>query len=208
MGEGAQSLSADAEFEAQLAVLRPALMKYAFWLCRSRSVAEGLVQETMLRAWRSRGQLRDPRALKGWLLTICRREHARAFERRQVPTICIDDVPDDAQPVVEDVDPAQISEVRKAILALDPLYCVPLIMQVIEGRTTAEIAAHLGVPRQTILTRLFRARGLLRERLRPIAVRQGRRRQVSGESDDPVPTPNRDGSGYWLSPAVSGRAPA
>ena len=163
-------------------MLRPALMKHAFWLCRSRSAAEGLVQETMLRAWRSRDQLRDPHALKGWLLTICRREHARAFERRQVLTVCIDDVPDDAQPVVEDADPAEITEVRKAILALDPLYCVPLIMQVIEGRTTAEIAARLGVPRQTILTRLFRARRLLRERLQPIAVRQGRRRRVTAKS--------------------------
>lgn len=155
----------DGEFAAQLERLRPALIKHAFWLCRSHSEAEGIVQEAMLRAWRSRAQLRDPQALKGWLMTICRREHARAYERRRIPTVCIDDLPLDAQPLIDDGDCVEMVEIRKAVFELDEMYRVPLIMQIVDGLSTAEIAARLGVKLQTILTRLFRARRLLRQRL-------------------------------------------
>lgn len=164
----AQAASNDGEFAEKLEALRPALMKHAFWLCRSRSVAEGIVQEAMLRAWRSRAQLRDAGALKGWLITICRNEHARTFERKRVPTVCLDDLPADAQPLVDDGDAVEVAEIRRAILELDEMYRVPLIMQVVDGRSTAEIAEHLGIKLQTILTRLFRARRLLRQRLGPI----------------------------------------
>ena len=48
--------------EEQLARLlesfRPDLMRFAFWLARDRAVAEDVVQETMLRAWRARNELR------------------------------------------------------------------------------------------------------------------------------------------------------
>lgn len=175
-----QSSSNDDDFAAQLEALRPDLMKHAFWLCRSRPVAEGLVQETFLRAWRSRAQLKDPGALKGWLITICRREHARVFERKQLPTISFEDLPPDGQPLVEDADVAEMAEVRKAIDALDAMYRVPLLMQVVEGRSTAEIALCLGLPQQTILTRLFRARRRLREKLQPIVSRAAQTRRVSG----------------------------
>lgn len=175
-----QSNISDDDFAAQLEALRPELMKHAFWLCRSRPVAEGLVQETFLRAWRSRAQLQDPGALKGWLITICRREHARAFERRQLPTISFEDLPPGGQPQVEEHDAAELAEVRKAIDELDDMYRVPLLMQVVEGRSTAEIACHLGVRLQTVLTRLFRARRRLRERLQPVVSRAGPTRRFSG----------------------------
>ena len=49
--------------EEQLARLlesfRPDLLRFAFWLARDRAVAEDVVQETMLRAWRARNKLRE-----------------------------------------------------------------------------------------------------------------------------------------------------
>lgn len=96
---------------------------------------------------------------------ICRHEHARLYERRQLPTIDIDSLLPGQVPVVEDGDPVELVEIRNAVFGLDEKYRVPLVMQVLEGRSTAEIAAILRVPRQTVLTRLFRARRLLRERL-------------------------------------------
>lgn len=189
-----QSHSNDDDFAAQLEALRPDLMKHAFWLCRSHPVAEGLVQETFLRAWRSRAQLKDPGALKGWLITICRREHARVFERKQLPTISFEDLPPDGQPLVEDHDVAEMAEVRKAIDELDDRYRVPLLMQVVEGRSTAEIAVHLGLPLPTVLTRLFRARRRLRERLQPIVSRAGQTRRVSGADRAQAAAKNPSGS--------------
>jgi len=55
--------------------------RYAFSLSRDRSFAQDLVQETVLRAWRSLGSLKDEKAAKTWVFTILRRGHARCFER-------------------------------------------------------------------------------------------------------------------------------
>lgn len=156
---------ADSTFATELEASRSVLLRYACRLSRDRSTAECAVQATLLRAWRSRAQLRDRSALQGWLLKICRREHARLYERKQLTTIDIDSLQPEQMPAVEDGDPVELADIRNAVLGLDDKYRVPLLMQVLEGRSTAEIAAILGVPRQTVLTRLFRARRLLRQRL-------------------------------------------
>src|SRR5215510_10694524 len=64
--------------------LRPELLRFACWLARDRSVAEDIVQEALLRAWRSRAELKDAAAVRPWLLTIVRREHARLYERKRL----------------------------------------------------------------------------------------------------------------------------
>src|ERR1044072_5826334 len=64
--------------------LRPELVRCAFWLARDSSIAEGIVQEALLRAWRSRAELKGAAAVRPWLLTIVRREHARLYERKRV----------------------------------------------------------------------------------------------------------------------------
>lgn len=144
--------------------LRPDLMRFAFWLSRDRAVAEDVVQETMLRAWRARSELRDSTAARSWLLTIVRREHARLHERKRLPTIDLDEcvARQDVQLAFNDVDP-QVEELRRAILALPDEYREPLVMQVLGGFSTAEIAAELGLSAAAVLTRLFRARHKLRD---------------------------------------------
>jgi RNA polymerase sigma-70 factor (ECF subfamily) len=50
----------------------PRVYRFALRLTGSRQEAEDLAQETLLKAWRSRGQLRDARTTVVWLFTICR----------------------------------------------------------------------------------------------------------------------------------------
>ena len=78
-------------FARLLETLRPDLVRFAFWLARDRAVAEDVVQETLIRAWKSREELKDPAAARPWLLTIVRREHARLYERKRLPTVDVDD---------------------------------------------------------------------------------------------------------------------
>ena len=70
-------------YEELVHIYHSELYRFAYWLCRDQTIAEDLVQETFLRAWRALDSLQDQQAAKPWLLTILRRENARRFERKQ-----------------------------------------------------------------------------------------------------------------------------
>ena len=63
------------QFEGLVRAHSGELYRYAYWLCGQDALAQDLVQETFLRAWRSLDALRDDVAAKAWLATILRREH-------------------------------------------------------------------------------------------------------------------------------------
>jgi RNA polymerase sigma-70 factor, ECF subfamily len=142
--------------------LRPDLFRFAFWLARDREVAEDVVQEALLRAWRSREALAEGAAAKPWLLTIVRREHARLYERKRFETVQVDELVGSESPELGVAEDQELLNVRRAIFALDDDYREPLVMQVLLGHSTEEIAIELGLTRGAVLTRLFRARQKLR----------------------------------------------
>lgn len=142
--------------------LRPDLLRFAHWLARDRSIAEDIVQESLLRAWRSRDALKDAAAARPWLLTIVRREHARLYERKRLELVPLEEVVDShAGPRVAEPD-GDLFTLRHAIMRLPLDYREPLLLQVIGGFSTAEIARELSLSSTAVLTRLFRARNKLR----------------------------------------------
>jgi RNA polymerase sigma-70 factor (ECF subfamily) len=145
--------------------LRPDLFRFAFWLARDREVAEDVVQEALLRAWRSREALAEGAAAKPWLLTIVRREHARLYERKRFDTVQVDELVGSESPELGVAEDQEVLHVRRAIFALEDDYREPLVLQVLLGHSTDEIAEQLGLTRGAVLTRLFRARQKLRQRL-------------------------------------------
>jgi RNA polymerase sigma-70 factor (ECF subfamily) len=152
-------------FARLLESLRPDLLRFAYWLARDRAVAEDVVQETLIRAWKSRGELKDPAAARPWLLTIVRREHARLYERKRLPTVDVDDAEIQADPALasnSSEGEVGLEDLRRAILRLPDEYREPLVMQVLGGLTTTEIGKELGLTQAAVLTRLFRARNKLR----------------------------------------------
>jgi RNA polymerase sigma-70 factor (ECF subfamily) len=156
----------EAAFASLCDALRPDLFRFAFWLARDRGVAEDVVQEALLRAWRSRESLADAAAAKPWLLTIIRREHARLFERRRHETVPLDELVADGSPelAADDTDQETL-DLRRAIFALEADHREPLVMQVLMGLSTQEIADQLGLTQAAVLSRLFRARQKLRAAL-------------------------------------------
>lgn len=153
----------DRQFEQWLATLRPDLLRFALWLARDRAVAEDVVQESMLRAWKARGELSDPAAARPWVLTIVRREHARLYERKRLEVTDVDALVASDDPQLAAADQQALGELRGAILRLPDEYREPLVMQVLGGFSTREIATELGLSQAAVLTRLFRARDRLRE---------------------------------------------
>jgi RNA polymerase sigma-70 factor (ECF subfamily) len=154
--------SAAAPFSRLLEMFRPDLLRFAFWLARDRSVAEDVVQETLIRAWKSQNELKDQAAARPWLFTIVRREHARLYERKRLPTVDVEEVEALGDPALASDGDAGLVDLRRAILQLPDEYREPLVMQVLGGFTTAEISAELKLTQPAVLTRLFRARNRLR----------------------------------------------
>jgi len=151
-------------FEALVRALSADLYRYAYWLCHNRSVAEDLVQETYMRAWRSFAHLQNEKSAKAWLITILRREHARLYEKHRPEMVNIDDTTLFAEGETQE----QLAEQRmlqKAIAQLELEFREPLLLQLIGGFTTSEIAELLALNQNTVLTRLYRARNKLKQLL-------------------------------------------
>lgn len=149
-------------FEQLCGPLRADLYRFAFWLARDPGVAEDVVQETLLRAWRSLDSLTEDDAAKPWLLTIARREHARLHERKKLETVDVDALEAAEDPALAARDELESGDIRAAILSLPEDYREPLVLQVLMGYSTDEIARHLGLTNGAVLTRLCRARQRLR----------------------------------------------
>ena len=79
-------------FDELVTVFHQDMYRYAAWLSRDRTIAEDVVQEALLRAWKSLDSLREDASAKHWLLTIVRRENARYFERRRLDTVHVDNL--------------------------------------------------------------------------------------------------------------------
>jgi RNA polymerase sigma-70 factor, ECF subfamily len=154
--------SRHAKFQALCQALRPDLLRFAFWLSRDRALAEDVVQESLLRAWKAQDALLNEKAMKPWLLTIVRREYARTFERKRLPTVDIDELVAREEPLLARDEDQEVTEIRRAMFALPEDYREPLVLQVLMGYSTAEIAAELNLSQPAVLTRLFRARNQLR----------------------------------------------
>ncbi len=159
---------ADAEREKRYENLVQAysswLYRYAYWLAGDSSTADDLVQETFLRAWRFLDSLKEESSAKSWLTTILRRENARRFERKQLEysdveldTIPMESIDFDTRP--------EIIALRVALKRLPANYREPLILQVLEGYTLEDIAEIMSLPRNTVATRLHRARQKLKQQL-------------------------------------------
>jgi len=154
--------ASQAQFDALVRATSGDLYRFAYWLCRQEALAQDLVQETYLRAWRAMDELRDTAAAKPWLMTILRREHARLFERKALPTDNLDDV------VIDDRDgrtPEETGDdalLRAAMQRLEPKYREPLLLQVLGGFSCDEIARELDLSPAAVMTQLFRARQKLK----------------------------------------------
>jgi RNA polymerase sigma-70 factor (ECF subfamily) len=173
-----------------------ALYRTAFRLTGNKLGAEDLVQETYLRAWRSRSQLQNTSGVQPWLFRILRttfidqlrRESSRpklvtdiekmlnAYEQLAPPEIF--DVKDRAQ-----LDDLMDQEVVRAIAELPDDERLALLFQAVGNLTYREISEALECPVGTVMSRLHRAKRWLRLRLAAYAEQRGFIRSTSGKED-------------------------
>jgi RNA polymerase sigma-70 factor (ECF subfamily) len=159
--------------------------------------ANDLVQESLLRAWRSFSLARGRTYQRAWLFTILRnvaREWHRAGKRRVRLVPC----PNSELTEIASSDPGgpfcQLSgmdesrfreflddRIVAALEALEPRFREVVVLSVAGGLSYREIAEVLGCPVGTVMSRMARARRTLREQLAEFA--QPRRRARRAEHD-------------------------
>ncbi|MCD6508391.1 sigma-70 family RNA polymerase sigma factor [Candidatus Poribacteria bacterium] len=151
----------------------------------NKETAEDLTQEVYLRVWRSLGRLKSPKAFVTWLHRIAMnvyRDWSKSASHRleemrvgmQVQGQDDDPENDEGLDLIPSPHPLPDEEtlrgemkdvIERAISSLPEKYRAVVIMHHIEGLGLKEIAKSLDVAQGTVMSRLARARAMLRERL-------------------------------------------
>jgi RNA polymerase sigma-70 factor, ECF subfamily len=179
-------LPAVKSFEQQALPHLDAAWSLAFWLMRDRADAEDVVQDAYVRALRGFAGFRGD-AIRPWLLAIVRNVAWRALAVRRRTTNNV--IPIEAAftqggeanpeplPIASGEPSAETRMIEagdqallyQALDAVTPLFREVLVLREIEDMSYAEIAAVLGVPQGTVMSRLSRARAELRLRYKDVA---------------------------------------
>jgi RNA polymerase sigma-70 factor (ECF subfamily) len=167
-----------------------ALYRLAFRLTANAATAEDLVQETYLKAFQAFGSLRDPTAVRPWLLQILNRlvtdryrsatrevplEETAGLDRFSLYDRIADEDPFPYSDRLHDDFLAQFQDedVRRALAALPEVYRVPLVLIYAEEMSYRDLAKTLGCPLGTVMSRLYRGRKALERELWACAKRRG-----------------------------------
>lgn len=159
------------DFEARVLPHLDAAYNLARWLLRDAAAADDVVQDACLRAMRYLGALRDGDA-RPWLLGIVRNLcfDRLAQQRSGPPLVELED--DDAlqSPApAASADPLRQSARRRerelidrALRALSPPFREVIVLREMEELSYEAIAEVVGIPVGTVMSRLSRARALMR----------------------------------------------
>ncbi len=134
---------------------------YARRLTSSGADADDAVQNALLLAWQRLPTLREPAAVRGWLMRITGR-CATDLVRRRHPVGDLDAVVDASAPDPEPDERAETNDALRALAValaeLPPLQRMSWVLREVGGESYGEIAGQLGVPVSTVRGALARAR--------------------------------------------------
>jgi RNA polymerase sigma-70 factor (ECF subfamily) len=143
------------------------LYRYAYRMTGRHQIAEDLLQETFMEAWRFIDKQRDRSRARAWLFQILRYRHAhyRRDNAKDRQTVALtenagDHPPDNAQPPLERLSEQDAMQI--ALGSLSPILRQTFLMVFSQGLTCRETSQTLGVPIGTVLSRLDSARKSLR----------------------------------------------
>lgn len=149
------------------------LYRFAFSLAGNADDAGELTQEAFARLVTKGDQLRDCSKVKGWLFTTLYRIYL-GWKRRETrhPHLEITSVEEELPPVTPDlVDKLENEALLQSLLGLEDRYRLPLTLHYFENLSYTEISGLLDVPVGTIMSRLARAKEMMRKSLSAKSIR-------------------------------------
>lgn len=157
----------EADYEQAVNSFYEGLYRFAHSLAGNADDAGELTQETYARLLAKGGQLRDRSKVKAWLFTTLYRIYL-GWKRRETrhPHFEITSVETELPPVTPDlVDRLENEAVGQSLLEIEERYRVPLALYYFDNHSYEEISELLDVPIGTIMSRLSRAKELMRQSL-------------------------------------------
>ncbi len=160
------SLSAqdDAAFKTELAALIPHLRAFGRSLCGNPDLADDLVQETMLKAWKARGQYQPGTSMRSWAFVILRNSFLSQMRRNKFHGE-YDELTAERILVSKDEqsDHLHLGDLQRALLQLPLQQREALILIGAGGITYEDAAAICDCAVGTMKSRVSRARTALEE---------------------------------------------
>jgi RNA polymerase sigma factor (sigma-70 family) len=160
-----------AGFEELAIPLFDSLYNFAGWLTKNQNDAEDLVQETYLKAFRSYASFEPGTNFRAWIFQILKNTFLGScskLERRM--TLAMDSEEDlpttSATPESLLIGLSDIEAIRSAIEQLPVIFREVILLSDVEDVSYREIAEILSIPIGTVMSRLARARKMVRDSLR------------------------------------------
>ena len=136
--------------------------RFALRIVRDGALAEDVVSEVFIDAWQHAGRYEGRSTVSTWLLGICRHKALTAANRRPTESI-------DTETAMNIVDPAHTPEaalgqkdtgavIRRCLAALSPEHAEMIDLVYYQEKSIKEIVELLGIPENTVKTRMFYAR--------------------------------------------------
>ena len=152
------------EFANALIAQLPALRRYAVALAGNAALADDLVQDSIERALRQAGQLREMNSMAAWLRRILHNLYIDGLRRSRGRGSHedIDDFSDHPDLCVQALDSMSNRDFVRAMNALSFEHRQILLLVGLEELSYRDIAGELGIPIGTVMSRLARARERLR----------------------------------------------
>ena len=167
-----------ADFDEVVRVYRPRILRFLLSSLTDRDAAETLTQECFLKAWNARHQFRGDSSLSTWLTRIAvnlMRDHLRSrslrfWQKTRGTTLDVMDISDwipDGRTSPESAAVArdQVAAVWKAVNELSAHQRTVFVLRFVEEMELDEIAGTIGMNLSTVKSHLYRALGILRERM-------------------------------------------
>ena len=151
--------------------------RFVLRLVRDQTKAEDLISEVFLDVWRQAGKFEARSAVSTWLLAIARYKALSALRRRPDEELddeaaaAIEDPGDDPETALEKKDKGEI--LRKCLTALSPEHREIIDLVYYHEKSVEEVAEIVGIPANTVKTRMFYARKRLSELLKAAGVDRG-----------------------------------
>ena len=140
----------------------PRLRRYARALVGDRAAADDLVQDTLERAWSRVSQWRPGSDLRAWLFAIMHNLRIDQLRHPTIPVTSLDELVVDPPIRATQADRIELNELGAALGQLPEEQRAVVLLVALEDMSYAEVAATLGIPIGTVMSRLARGRDRLR----------------------------------------------